>query len=79
VSNRELAELIAKKVKFDAKKIKLGSYPPGYPFRPLASDQPYIVLDSSKIRKKLHWSPTVGLDEGIDRVIAYFKKQNRPS
>lgn len=79
VSNRELAELIAKKIRFDVKKIKLGSYPPGYPFRPLASDQPYIVLDSTKIRKTLHWSPTVDLDEGIDKVIAYFKKKNRPS
>lgn len=79
LSNRELAELIAKKIKFDMKKIKLGTYPPGYPFRPLASDQPYIVLDSAKIRKTLHWSATVSLDEGIDKVIAYFKKQYRPS
>jgi len=79
LSNRELAELIAKKIKFDMKKIKLGTYPPGYPFRPLASDQPYIVLDSAKIRKTLHWSATVSLDEGTDKVIAYFKKQYRPS
>jgi GDP-mannose 4,6-dehydratase len=79
VSNRELTELIAKKIGFNMKKIKLGSYPPGYPFRPLASDQPYIVLDSTKIRKVLRWSPTVGLDEGIDKVIAYFKKHRRPS
>jgi len=79
VSNRELAELIAKKIGFDLKKIKLGSYPPGYPFRPLASDQPYIVLDSTKIRKTLGWSPTVSIEEGIDRVIAYFKKQNLSS
>lgn len=79
VSNRELAELIAKKIGFNMSKIKLGSYPPGYPFRPLASDQPYIVLDSTKIRKTLRWSPTVGLDEGIDKVIAYFKKHSRPS
>jgi GDP-mannose 4,6-dehydratase len=76
LSNRELAELIAKKIKFDTQKIKLGSYPPIYPYRPLASDQPYIVLDSTKIRKKLHWSPTVGLDEGIDRVITYFKRKD---
>ena len=79
VSNRELAELIAKKIGFNMKKIKLGSYPPGYPFRPLASDQPYIVLDSTKIRKVLGWSPTVDLDEGIDKVIAYFKKHSRLS
>jgi GDP-mannose 4,6-dehydratase len=76
VSNRELAELIAKKIQFDTKKIKLGSYPQGYPYRPLASDQPYIVLDSTKIRKKLHWSPKVDLDEGINRVITYFERKN---
>ena len=75
VSNRMLAELIAKKIGFDKKKIKFGSYPPGYPYRPLVSDQPYIVLDSSKIRKTLQWSPTVELDEGLGKVIAYFKKQ----
>ena len=74
VSNRMLAEQIAKKVGFDERKIKLGLYPPGYPYRPSVSDQPYIVLDSSKIRKTLSWSPTIGLDEGIDKVIAFFKK-----
>ena len=79
VSNRKLAEIIAKKIGFDKSKIKLGSYPPGYPFRPLASDQPYIVLDSTKIRKTLGWSPTVVLDEGVDKVIAYFEKHSRQS
>jgi GDP-mannose 4,6-dehydratase len=74
VSNKELALLIAKKVGFDKKNIALGSYPPGYPYRPLVSDQSSIVLDSAKIRKELGWKPTVILEEGIDKVIAYFKK-----
>ncbi len=74
VSNRELALLIAKKVGFDKKNIAFGSYPPGYPYRPLVSDQSSIVLDSAKIRKELSWKPTVTLEEGIDKVIAYFKK-----
>ena len=73
ISNRELAELIAQKIGYDRKKIKFGSYPPGYPFRPSISDQPYIVLDSAKIKRELNWSPKFHLSEGIDRVISYFE------
>ena len=73
ISNRQLAELIAKKLGYDVKKIKFGSYPPGYPLRPLSSDQPYLVLDATKIKKDLHWSPKYGLSEGLDKVIAYFR------
>jgi GDP-mannose 4,6-dehydratase len=74
VSNKELALLIAKKVGFDEKNIAMGAYPPSYPYRPLISDQPSIVLDSTKIRKDLGWKTTVTFEEGIDKVIAYFKK-----
>jgi GDP-mannose 4,6-dehydratase len=73
VSNRELAFIIAEKLDFDKSNIVMGSYPPGYPFRPLISDQPSIVLDSAKIRKQLNWAPTVSLSEGLDRTIAYHK------
>lgn len=72
VSNRELAEMIAEKIGYDKTKIKFGSYPPGYPFRPSISDQPYIVLDSTKIKKELNWSPSFHLSKGIDKVISYF-------
>ncbi len=75
VSNQALAKLVAEKTGFEEKKIKLGSYPPGYPYRPSASDQPYIVLDSSKIKRILNWEPTISLNQGIDRVIAFFKKE----
>ena len=75
ISNRQLAESVAERIGYDKKRIKYGSYPPGYPFRPTISDQPYIVLDAAKIKKTLNWSPTVGLNEGIDKTIAYFKKQ----
>lgn len=75
ITNRELAELIAKKIGYNQKKIKFGSYPPGYPFRPVISDQPYIVLDATKIKKTLNWTPTLGLDEGIDKTIAYFEER----
>ena len=77
VSNKELAFLIAKKVKFDTKKIVFGSYPPGYPYRPPVSDQSSIVLDSAKIKKELNWAPQTSLSEGIDKVIAYFQKRGK--
>ena len=73
ISNRQLAESVAERIGYDKKRIKYGSYPPGYPFRPTISDQPYIVLDASKIKKMLNWSPTLSLSEGIDRTIAYYK------
>jgi GDP-mannose 4,6-dehydratase len=73
VTNRQLAELIAEKLGFEIKKIKFGSYPPGYPFRPLSSDQPYLVLDSTKIKKDVNWTPKYTLSEGLDKVISEFK------
>jgi nucleoside-diphosphate-sugar epimerase len=73
-SNKELAEMIAEKIGYDKRRIVFGSYPPGYPYRPPISDQPYIVLDSTKIKKELNWAPKVSLKDGIDKVIAYFKK-----
>jgi nucleoside-diphosphate-sugar epimerase len=73
VSNKDLALLIAKKVGFDPKNIAMGAYPPGYPLRPLVSDQKSIVLDSAKIRKEIGWKPTVTIEEGIEKVITYFK------
>jgi nucleoside-diphosphate-sugar epimerase len=74
VSNKELAIMIADKVGFDKKNLVLGSYPPGYPYRPLISDQSSIVMDATKISKELGWKPTVSIAEGIDKVISYFKK-----
>jgi GDP-mannose 4,6-dehydratase len=72
-SNKELAEKIAEKIEYDKSRMVLGSYPPGYPYRPLISDQPYIVLDATKIKTKLGWKPTVSLNEGLDKVISYFE------
>ncbi|MGD0423341.1 MAG: GDP-mannose 4,6-dehydratase [Candidatus Bathyarchaeia archaeon] len=68
VSNIELARKIGEIVGFKGK-IAAGSYPPGYPVRPAKLDTDYIVLDSSKIRSHLGWTPSVGLDEGIARVV----------
>jgi nucleoside-diphosphate-sugar epimerase len=75
ISNRELAGLVAKKVGYDVENIEFGSYPPGYPFRPSISDQPYIVLDATKINKELNWSPKFPLKEGTDKSISYFKER----
>jgi dTDP-glucose 4,6-dehydratase len=77
VSNKELAITIADKLGFDKKNLVLGSYPPGYPYRPLISDQPAIVMDAAKIREELGWKPTVSLSEGLDKVIAYYKKKSK--
>lgn len=74
ISNKELAEIVAEKIGYD-KRIVFGSYPPGYPYRPPISDQPYIVLDSTKIKKELDWAPKVPLSEGIAKVISYFKSR----
>lgn len=76
-SNMKLAQMIAKKTGFDKKNIVLGSYPPGYPYRPPISDQPSIVLDSTKIQKELKWTPKISLGKGIDKVISYFQKHSK--
>lgn len=72
-SNKDLAFMIADKIGFDKNNIVLGSYPPNYPYRPLVSDQPYLVLDATKIKNKLGWKVTVDLDNGIEKVIEFWK------
>jgi len=72
ISNRALALMIAERIGFDEKSIVFGSYPPGYPYRPLISDQTSIVLDSNKIKNDLGWTPKTSLSEGIDLVVHYF-------
>ncbi len=74
VTNKDLALKIAEKVGLNQDKIVFGSYPPNYPYRPLVSDQPFILLDSTKIRSKLGWIPKVSLDEGIKKVIGHWSK-----
>jgi nucleoside-diphosphate-sugar epimerase len=75
ISNRDLALLIAKITGYDQGKITFGSYPPGYPMRPTPGEQPYIVLDPSKITNELGWRATVDLEHGIKDTVAYWKNQ----
>jgi len=75
ISNKELASTISNIISFKGK-IVFGMYPPGYPTRPIVSDQPYLVLDSTKINKDLKWVPKVSLDKGLREVINYWRENN---
>jgi nucleoside-diphosphate-sugar epimerase len=68
VTNEELANILSEIVGFEGK-IVFGSYPPGYPSRPVGQDPDYLVLDSTKIREILGWKPTVTLREGLQKTI----------
>ena len=73
VSNIEVAKRIASFLGTRGRIVE-GSYPPGYSMRPGTVDTDYIVLDSSAIRAKLGWKPTVTLDEGLKRTIELWKR-----
>lgn len=75
ITNKEVAIKIAEIVGYERSKIILGKYPPNYPTRPAMSDQPFIVLDSKKIQTQLGWVPRVPLEEGLKRVVEYWKGQ----
>lgn len=70
ISMRELADNVAKKMGYDGP--IMHSYPPGYPRRPAHADAPYLVMDNSKIRQVVGWSPKYSLDEGLDKTIQYW-------
>ena len=72
IFNKDLALKIARMIGFNKKKILLGQYPPNYPLRPLASDQPHIDLDAAKIKKLLGWKPATTLDDGLAKTIRYW-------
>jgi dTDP-glucose 4,6-dehydratase len=72
ISNLDVALKIAKLIGYNGKVVE-GSYPPGYPMRPANWDTEYIVLDSTRIRKKLNWKPSVTLDEGLQRTIDMWR------
>jgi len=74
ISNIELAKKLAEMIHFTGQIVE-GSYPPGYPIRPAKLDTKYIVLDSSRIMKKLGWKPGVTLNEGLAMTVDFWKSQ----
>lgn len=72
-TNKEWVLKIAELLDFPSKKVHFGKYPSGYPYRPLSSDQPYLVLDSSKAKRILGWKQTISPDEGLKKIIEYWK------
>ena len=75
VTNKVLTEKIAKKLDYDLSRIVFGAYPPGYPMRPVISDQPFIILDSTRAQRELGWRPQVSLNEGLDRATKHWKER----
>lgn len=74
ISNKDVALKIAEMIGYK-QKIIMGKYPPDYPLRPIESDQPFIILDAKKIKKRLGWHPKVGLDEGLRMSIDHWRKK----
>jgi GDP-mannose 4,6-dehydratase len=75
-TNKEWTLKIAEAIGFPIEKIHFGEYPPGYPNRPLASDQPYLVLNSSKAQRILGWSQTITPEDGLKKAVEYWKQKN---
>jgi len=74
-SNKEWALKIANLMNFPKEKIHFGKYPPGYPSRPIESDQPYLVLETSKAEQILGWKQTISVEEGLIKTIDYLKNK----
>jgi len=66
VANR-IKELIGSESKI------IEGFPPGYPKRHIVED--YLSLDATKAKTMLGWEPKVNLDEGLKRIIAYWKNK----
>lgn len=80
ISNRDAAFKIADMIGYDKKSsLILGEYPPGYPFRPIESDQPFIVLDSTKAFEMLGWKQEVSFEEGLRRSIEFWREKLKPA
>jgi len=74
-TNKEWTLKIAEALGFPLEKIHFGEYPPGYPNRPIKSDQPYLVLNSSKAERILGWRQTTTPEEGLRKAIEYWKSK----
>lgn len=74
-TNKEWVLKISEILNFPKEKIHFGAYPSDYPYRPITSDQPYLVLDASKAKMILGWRQTVNPEEGIKMTIDYWKEK----
>lgn len=62
---RELADMIVSKIPTSSEMV----------FRPLPQDDPIRRQpDITRAKEQLGWAPTIPLDQGLDRTIAYFKE-----
>jgi nucleoside-diphosphate-sugar epimerase len=75
-TNKEWVMKIAQILNYPLDKVHFGQYPPGYPYRPIASDQPYLSLDASKARRILGWSQTVPPEEGLTRTVEHWTRKS---
>ena len=69
-SMKEIALKLKKIIGFKGSIIH--SFPPNYPWRPVVED--FLSLDATKAKKKLGWTPKYGLDEGLKKLVDYWKQ-----
>ncbi len=67
----DLARKIKQKLNFKDKIIS--HFPANYPYRPVAEE--FLSIDASKAKHLLGWKPKYSLDEGLDKTIAFWKKE----
>ena len=73
IRNIDVAHRLADIVGFDKAKIHIEEYPGKYPQRPITSDQPYLVLNSSKIQNLLEWPEPTPLDVSLESAVEYWR------
>lgn len=57
---------------------KVTGYPHAASFGPAkVGETRHIYLDAAKAKKELGWSPTLSLEEGLEKTVAYFKEAER--
>ena len=69
ISNKYLLDMICKKINI-TKKIKKDNKR----VRPSKSEVVELLCDNSKFTKKFNWKPKVGLSEGLDQYIDWFRE-----
>jgi nucleoside-diphosphate-sugar epimerase len=67
IALRDLAEAIAARI--DGADLRVGArpIPPG--------DPPALLTAALRLREEVGWSPSIGIDEGLDQVIAWWRER----